>query len=63
MFLPSLKAKSAVFEKEGNLPVEVKKLPLIIKRDGNKVDLRIVWWLLVVGAGEDDGEVTQHEHK
>ena len=32
-------------EQEGNLPIEVKKLPLIIKKEGNKMDLRIVWWL------------------
>ena len=46
VFPPAIQKKLTDLERDGNLPVNVRKLPLIIKSDGAKVDLRIVWWLL-----------------
>ena len=45
IFVPAIQRRLTELEREGNLPVEVRKQPLIIKKEGNKRDLRIVWWL------------------
>ncbi|KAL7548977.1 hypothetical protein ACHAWF_012244 [Thalassiosira exigua] len=46
IFISNTKDKMTQLEREGNLPVEVKKMPMITKKDGSKMELRIVWWLM-----------------
>lgn len=45
IFPPSLFARMTELEREGSLPITVKKLPLVTKKEGSKMDLRHMWYV------------------